>query len=179
MKTLILGVGNPILTDDSVGICAANEIKKLFLPNVEVIETSLAGISLLEYVVGYERLIIIDSIKTEKAFSIDSRFLIEIPLGKDTKIKTEKEAPGTLYKLKLEDLGNSATLSYSHGMNIRTAIELGRKLGYKIPKIIEIYAIEIKDNTTFGEECTPAVKSKIPGIVDEITKIIKSDSPPS
>ena len=28
MKTLILGVGNPILTDDSVGICVANEIKK-------------------------------------------------------------------------------------------------------------------------------------------------------
>ncbi|GAH47123.1 unnamed protein product [marine sediment metagenome] len=153
MKTLILGVGNPILTDDSVGICVANEIKKLSLPNVEVIETSLAGISLLEYVVGYERLIIIDS------------------------IKTEKEAPGTLYKLKLEDIGNSATTSYSHGINIRTAIGLGRKLGYKIPKIIEIYAIEIKDNTTFGEECTPAVKSKIPGIVDEITKIIKSDSP--
>jgi hydrogenase maturation protease len=153
MKTLILGVGNPILTDDAVGICVANEIKKLSLPHVEVIETSLAGISLLDYVVGYERLIIIDS------------------------IKTEKEAPGTLYKLKLEDIGNSATPSYSHEMNIRTAIELGRNLGYKMPKIIEIYAIEIKDNTTFGEECNPAVKSKIPGIVDEITKIIKSDSP--
>jgi hydrogenase maturation protease len=153
MKTLILGVGNPILTDDAVGICVADEIKKLSLPNVEVIETSLAGISLLEYVVGYERLIIIDS------------------------IKTEKEVPGTLYKLKLEDISNSATTSYSHGVNIRTVIELGRKLGYKIPKIIEIYAIEIKDNTTFSEECTPAVKNKIPGIVDEIAKIIKSDSP--
>jgi len=66
MKTLILGVGNPILTDDSVGICVANEIEKFSLPNVEVIETSLAGISLLDYVVEYERLIIIDSIKTEK-----------------------------------------------------------------------------------------------------------------
>ena len=155
MKTLVLGVGNPILTDDSVGICVANEIEKFSLPNVEVIETSLAGISLLDYVVKYERLIIIDS------------------------IKTEKEIPGTLYKLKLEDIGTSSAPSYSHGMNIRTAIELGRKLGYEIPKIIEIYAIEIEDNTTFGEECTPAVKSKIPGIVDEITKIIKSDSPPS
>jgi len=155
MKTLILGVGNPILTDDSVGICVANEIEKFSLPNVEVIETSLAGISLLDYVVEYERLIIIDS------------------------IKTEKEIPGTLYKLKLEDIGTSSATSYSHGMNIRTAIELGRKLGYKIPEIIEIYAIEIEDNTTFGEECTPAVKRKIPGIVDEITKIIKSDSAPS
>lgn len=155
MKTLILGVGNPILTDDSVGICVANEIEKLSLPDIEVIKTSLAGISLLDYIVEYERLIIIDS------------------------VKTEKEIPGTLYKLNLEDIGTSSTPSYSHGVNIRTAIELGSKLGYKIPQIIEIYAIEIEDNTTFGEECTPAVKSKIPGIVDEITKIIKSDSPPS
>jgi hydrogenase maturation protease len=155
MKTLILGVGNPILTDDSVGICVANEIEKLSLPDIEVIKTSLAGISLLDYIGEYERLIIIDS------------------------IKTEKETPGTLYKLNLEDIETSSTLSYSHGVNIRTAIELGRKLGYKIPQIIEIYAIEIEDNTTFGEECTPGVKSKIPGIVDEITKIIKSDSPPS
>ncbi len=150
-----MGVGNPILTDDSVGICVANEIEKLSLPDIEVIKTSLAGISLLDYIGEYERLIIIDS------------------------IKTEKETPGTLYKLNLEDIGTFSTPSYSHGVNIRTAIELGRKLGYKIPQIIEIYAIEIEDNTTFGEECTPGVKSKIPGIVDEITKIIKSDSPPS
>ena len=61
MSTLILGIGNPILTDDRVGIEIAHKIKE-DNSKLEVIETSEAGISLLDLVVGYDKLIIIDSI---------------------------------------------------------------------------------------------------------------------
>ncbi len=162
MKTLILGIGNPILTDDGVGIRVANEIKRLWeirlrrtdvevrkpFPQIEVMEASVDGISLLDYIVGYDKLIIIDSIKTEKGNS------------------------GSLYKLKIEDLSTSQSPSYSHGVNLRTAIELGKRLGYKIPEFIDIYAIEIEDNITFSEHCTTKVKEAIPRIVDTILKTI-------
>ena len=145
MDTLILGIGNPILTDDRVGIKIARKLKEE-KPELEVVETSEAGITLLDLIVGYNKLIIIDSIKTEK--------------GK----------PGDLYKLELEDLKPAKDLSSSHGIGIATAFELGQRLGYSMPKYTSIYAVEVKDNTTFGEKCTREVKERIPFIAKQIIK---------
>ena len=143
MKTLILGYGNPILTDDGVGIRIAQKIKEEN-PYLEVIETSGAGIALIDHVAGYDKLVIIDSIKTEQG-------------------KT-----GELYKLELEDLKPTAHFSSSHGIDIATAFKLGESLGYKMPKHISLYAVEIRDNTTFGEECTEEIEKRIPLITKQI-----------
>ncbi len=145
MRTLILGIGNPILTDDGVGIKIAQRLKEEN-PELEVMETSEAGITLLDLVAGYDRLIIIDSIKTGQ--------------GK----------PGELYKLGLEDLKPTVDFLPSHGINIATAFELGQKMGYKMPKYISLYAVEIKSNLTFGEECTEEVRERIPPIARQIVE---------
>ena len=143
MSTLILGVGNPILTDDGVGIKIAQKLKEQN-PELEVVETSEAGMALLDLIAGYNKLIIIDSIKTEQ--------------GK----------LGQVYKLKLENLKPAMDVSSSHGIGIATAFELGQRLGYRMPEYISIYAVEIKDNTTFGEECTEEVEERIPFIMSQI-----------
>ncbi len=143
MNTLILGMGNPILTDDGVGIKIARKLKE-DNPELEVVETSEAGMALLDFVVGYDKLIIIDSIKTEQ--------------GK----------PGELYKLGLEDFKPDMGFLSSHGVDIATAVELGRRAGYKMPEYISLYAVEIKDNSTFGEKCTEEIEERIPFIVKQI-----------
>ncbi|HEY93032.1 MAG TPA: hydrogenase maturation protease [Dehalococcoidia bacterium] len=145
MKTLILGFGNPILTDDGVGIRIAQKIKEEN-PDLEVIETSEAGIALIDYVAGHDKLVIIDSIKTGQ--------------GK----------PGELYKLGLEDLKPFVYFPSSHGIDIATAFKLGESLGYKMPKYTSIYAVEIMDNTTFKEKCTEEVEGRIPFIVKQIVE---------
>ena len=58
--------------------------------------------------------------------------------------------------------------SSSHGIDIATAFKLGQRLGYKMPKSVSIYAVEMKDNTTFGERCTEEVEEKIPFIARQI-----------
>ena len=98
----------------------------------------------LEEAVGYDKLIIIDSIKTEEGMA------------------------GDLYKLELEDLKPSGYFPSTHGMDIATAFKLGQKLGYKIPDYIKIYAVEVKDNSNFCEECTETIKEKIPFITKKI-----------
>ena len=143
MDTLILGIGNPILTDDGVGIKIAQKLKEE-KAELAVTETSEAGIALLDLIVGYNKLIIIDSIKTE-----------------------ERE-PGDLYKLELGDLKPAKDCSSSHGIGIATAFELGRKMGYNMPKLVSIYAVNIKDNRTFGENCTEEIKERIPFIAKQI-----------
>ena len=145
MKTLILGLGNPILSDDAVGIRIAQELKQE-ISDLDVVGTSEAGIALLDYMVGYDRLVIIDSISTET--------------GK----------PGELYKLGLEDLNTPVNFSSSHGIDIATAFKIGEALGYKMPKDVAIYAVGIRNNTTFGERCTEEVEASIPFIVRRIVE---------
>lgn len=143
MNTLILGIGNPILTDDGVGIKIARKLKEES-PQSEVAETSEAGIALLDLIPGYDKVIIIDSIKTER--------------GK----------PGEVYKLKLEDLKPAMDFTSSHGISIATALELGRMMGYRMPSCVSLYAVEIEDNVTFSENCTPEVEKRVPFITKQI-----------
>ncbi len=144
MKTLIVGIGNSILTDDGVGLGIAGEIRKRCLPDVDVMEVSLSGIRLLDYIAGYDKLVIIDSIQTEGGI------------------------PGTLHELGLGDLGSPGDPSCSHGAGLVTAIELGKSLGYEIPEEIDVYAVEVKDNTTFHEGCGPELEAMIPELTERI-----------
>ncbi len=145
MNTLILGIGNPILRDDGVGIRIARKLREEN-PELEVIETSQAGLTLLDLVAGYDRLIIIDSIKTGRG-------------------KT-----GEVYELGLEALKPSKDFSSSHGIDIATAFKLGHQLGYKMPGYVRIYAVEVMHNTTFGEECSPEIEERIPLIARQIAR---------
>ncbi|MFH1415194.1 MAG: hydrogenase maturation protease [Elusimicrobiota bacterium] len=144
-RTLVLGIGNQILSDDSVGIKVAAGLKKAAVP-AEVRELTATGISLLDEMDGYEKLVIIDS------------------------IKTGDNPPGTLIKLSIEDLDYAVNLSTCHNVNLPTAILLGRKLNRKMPGDISIYAVEIMDNNTYSEECTPLVEASIPSVVAQIIK---------
>lgn len=145
LKTLILGLGNPILGDDGVGIRVAGELKKqIDDENVDVKEASIGGLGILDLIQGYDKVIVIDSIQTK-----DGR-------------------PGQLYKFEPSDFKETIHLSSPHDINFATALSLGRKLQMPMPEVIDIYAIEIKDNVTFSEECTPDVSKAISKIVARI-----------
>jgi len=147
MSTLVFGLGNTIRKDDGVGIKVVRELRKRMGAvdcDVEFAEGSVGGLAILDEIAGYDRLVLVDSIRT-----------------------TDGE-PGNLYKLKPEDLNISAHLSNSHGVDFATAVELGRRFGYKMPEVIDIYAVEVVDNMTFGAECTGRVKTRIPDIVQTI-----------
>lgn len=139
MKTLVLGFGNPILSDDGVGIKVAHEVAgKLNDPQVTVVETSAAGLSLLDSIVGYDKVIIIDAIQTEKGRA------------------------GQIYRMGAEDFSSTKHFISPHQVNLATALELGKMLNLAMPQEITVFAIEAKDITTFGEECTPEVERAIP-----------------
>ena len=68
-KILLLGLGNDILTDDAVGL---NVIRHLREPlavdaRIEVCETMEMGLALLDFIVGYRAVVIVDSIQTGQA----------------------------------------------------------------------------------------------------------------
>lgn len=144
MRTVIVGMGNPLLGDDGVGILVAKEVGKL-LPWVEVVEANLAGIPLLEEIVGYDRAIIVDSIKGG---------------GKHL---------GKMRKLRLEELGMSVP-SGSHGVGLGTAVALGKRWGYEVPELIEVYAIEVVENDRLQQGCSPQLQAKVPELAARIAE---------
>ena len=49
-----------------------------------------------------------------------------------------------------------------------SGIELGKFLGYTMPQLVTVYAIEVKDHTSFGENCTVEIEERVPAIAREI-----------
>ncbi|NIN63370.1 MAG: hydrogenase maturation protease [Anaerolineae bacterium] len=59
---LILGLGNPLLGDEGIGVRVVEELKGLELPNgVAVVEGGTAGLGLIGLMEGYRRVIIVDA----------------------------------------------------------------------------------------------------------------------
>ncbi len=143
MKTLVLGLGNTILTDDGVGIRIANEIKKN-CRNIDVIEASAAGFRVVDEIIGYDKLILIDSVITGNS------------------------EPGTLHRFDLAEFEKTLHHSSPHDISLFEALEIIRKQDEKLPSQIEIYAVEVEDTFTFSEKCTKDVEAAIPEITRKI-----------
>lgn len=145
MKTLVLGLGNTILCDDGIGIHVAEEIRKR-CRHTDVIDASAAGFRVIDEIVGYDRLILIDSIQTGKA-----------------------EA-GTLHCLPYGQFSRTLHHTSPHDISLFAAFAIMKNHGEKLPEQIKIYAVEALDNNTFSEHCTPRVAARIPEIAEEIIR---------
>lgn len=61
-KVLILGLGNPLLGDEGIGVRVVEELKKLELPNgMSVAEGGTRGLGLISLMEGYPRVILVDA----------------------------------------------------------------------------------------------------------------------
>ena len=150
MRTLVLGLGNPILSDDGVGIRIAEELKGRLNPQeVTVMETSMAGLNLLDLLLNFDRAIIIDTIQTRE--------------GK----------VGQVYRLEPGTFNATQHTVTPHDVNFAATLELGNKLGLPLPQQITIFAIEVEDVTTFSERCTPKVEQMIPVVTDMVIQELK------
>ena len=61
MKTLVIGYGNPLRSDDGAGITAAQEIERFHLPDVEVWTLQQLHVDLAEDLAGFDRIIFVDA----------------------------------------------------------------------------------------------------------------------
>lgn len=149
LRTLVIGMGNPILSDDAIGIVLAKGLTEMLAayPEVDVIEECcVGGLNLMDLMTGYDRLIALDSIKT-----VDG-------------------VPGSWYAFDGTALRETMNLRNVHDANFATSMALGREMGTHLPSDEEchIVAVEIADNMTFSEELTPALQEALPRLRTEI-----------
>lgn len=150
-KTLVVGLGNPILGDDGVGWRVAEEVRRL-RPSLEVDCLALGGLSLMERLVGYDRAIIVDAIHTGHGRT------------------------GTVTTCPLSDLPDQSAghTTAVHDLSLPTALSLGRQMGAQLPEEITIVGIEAERVYDFSEELSTAVQEAIPVAVTAVLAAIET-----
>jgi hydrogenase maturation protease len=154
MKTIIVGLGNPLLGDDGVGWKVAEEVKRHLVkyPDVVMECYSLSGLSLMEQLIGYQRVILIDSLNTGR----------------------HAQGEVVIFTLDmLEDLtyGHSAS---AHDASLKTALAVGRSMGEQLPadKDIHVVAVEARHVYDFSEELSPEVAASVPVAVQKVFDLL-------
>ncbi|MBI5633955.1 MAG: hydrogenase maturation protease [Nitrospirae bacterium] len=166
MKTVIIGLGNPILTDDSVGMKVSRAIREHFNQQdettmtggtIDVKEVYAGGIRLMDAMTGYDRACIVDAMVTGRS------------------------DPGAVSEFGLDELCSTRNMVCTHDTNLSTAIELGRMLDLHLPSTIKIWGIEAGDVTSFSEELTYEVEQAVPvavkAILDELNICCQEELP--
>jgi hydrogenase maturation protease len=154
MKTIVLGVGNPILRDDGVGIHVVKQLKQQFQnPNVTIDEALTGGMNLLDLILGFDRAILVDAVNIKNA------------------------QPGEVRRLYPSDF-SSAHSSNPHGASFLEALKLAKILGEEhIPREIIIIGIVLKENPLlFGEKLSKRINAAIPIAVQMTLNEIRKNS---
>jgi hydrogenase maturation protease len=154
MKTLILGLGNPLVTDDSVGLRVIEQLRARLAdrPDIEISEDYWGGLRLMERMIGFDRAIVVDAIQTGAL-------------------------PGTIHLLTVDGIATQRSAS-AHDVNLATALEFGRGAGAQLPenRHIQLVGIEAQDILNFGENCTPPVQAAIPKAVETVLQALRVDA---
>jgi hydrogenase maturation protease len=140
-RAVVVGLGNPLLSDDGVGIYAARLLaERLAGAPVAVEESSWGGMRFLDLLTGYTHAIIIDAIQWRHG------------------------PPGTVYRLPPDEAVPTARAVSFHDISLGTALALGRRLGIPLPAEIVFLAVEAGDVLTVAEGCSPEVEAAIPEV---------------
>ena len=168
MNTLIIGLGNPILGDDGVGWRVAEDVSRQLgipvgdaplpdpsNPNLAPVTIecySLAGLALMERLVGYERVILIDSLNTGQHSQ------------GEVVVFTLDQMPDLTY-------GHSSS---AHDVSLRNALKLGRSMDPTLPadENVHVVAIEAQHVYDFKEELSPKIAAAVPVATKKVLEIL-------
>jgi len=141
----IIGIGNILRKDDGIGVHVINELEKEGLTStIQLVDGGTSTLDMLGYFLDYERIIVVDCLKA----------------GYE---------PGTIYKIKAEDIKNYKKESLSiHDVQILDVVKMANMME-RFPSVV-IFGIEPKE-IEFDLEMSDVMKSKIP----EVIKLIKKE----
>ncbi len=145
----LLALGNELLGDDGVGLYAARMLAEDAPEDIEIVESSRAGMELLELLEGCDQAILLDAVKTGSA------------------------PPGTVLEYFPEELRRIVAPS-PHYAGIPEVLELAGRLRIHFPQDLRILALEVEDPYTLRENwLSPAVREALPRYVEKVRTVIE------
>lgn len=148
-KTLVLGIGNLVMSDDGVGVKVVQRIQGGFrLPeHVQVIDGGTLGLDLLPMLEQIERLIVVDAVET----------------GKE---------PGTCVRLTGEELPIALETKVSpHQMGLKDLLAVARLMGNS-PREMVLIGVQ-PGSIEMNTELTPEVEAKVDLLIETVLNELK------
>jgi hydrogenase maturation protease len=164
-KTLIVGLGNPILGDDGVGWRIAESLERRLrdddavrtaLGPVEVDELAVGGLRLMERLVGYDRVVLADA-------------------------QLDGATPGTVSARPIGevDCRLAGHLDSAHDATLTAALAAGGRLGAQLPADLTVVTVTIEPSIDFGERLSPRVAAAVEPAVDAIIEALRRPRSPA
>ena len=155
MRTLVLGLGNEYAGDDAVGVLVARAVRAELAGDADVVESAASGLALLEIFAGYDRAVVVDSIRTGRS------------------------PPGTIVKAGLAELGQASAPSL-HQAGIPELAAVAKRLGMGFPDRTRVFAAEVTGPLMFGaplsEPVAAAVAPLARAVLEQVRRWASEDS---
>lgn len=151
----VIGLGNPLWTDEGLGYHVLAALAKEELPpGVVLIDGGTGGLNLLVHMEGAERVIFVDAVRSG-------------------------HPPGSVFRIPETELAAAPVrVKLSHAMGLDDVIRMYREVEGGKAEIV-IYCVEAADIAIFGMELTPAVAATVPGLVQYILADVRRQTPPT
>ena len=136
MSVRVIGCGNPLVSDDGVGVRVIEELKQTVLPSdVELITAGNDPFRVLDMLRGVDKVIIVDA--------------------------AAGATPGEIMRLTPKDIELSKKTGFSlHHVSIAQVLELGKQLYPKeMPEEVQLYAIGVSDRQPFSVGLSPTAEN--------------------
>ncbi len=146
---VVIGLGSPFLSDDSIGPRVVRRLGEQGLSGVRLVEAHAGGLLLLEELQGVQRAVIIDA------------------------LLDERKTVGEIYLASLD--GTTRNASCGHDCSLPETLAIGRALGMELPedRNIHLVAIVARDVATFSEQLTPAVEAALDDACDLVWRLLE------
>lgn len=154
-RTIVIGLGNPILGDDGVGWRVVEAVQQAYgrrapAPPVEFEYLSVGGLTLMEHLIGYEKAVLVDAINSG-----------EFPQG-------------AVATFPLDELPNRAAghLTSAHDTTLHNALDVGRRMGASLPEQVLVVAVEAQFVYDFSEQLSPPVAAAVPRAAETVLALL-------
>jgi len=152
-RTIVLGLGNPVLRDDRVGLAVAEAVERLLreeaAEGVDVMTASRGGFHLIDMLSGYERAVLVDC------------------------HTSEKPVPGQVRQMSVSGVSGVARLVSVHDINAAEALATAGLLGIPMPREVVIFTVDGADVSQLSEEMTPAVEAAVEPLARRILALVR------
>ncbi len=151
-KIIVVGLGNPILGDDGIGWKVAEQVKQTLPADTAITVAcySLGGISLMEHLLGFGHVILVDAI-------------------------VSGEYAGSVLTMRLGDMPNYSAYHTTspHDTSLQNALQLGHSLGADLPEDIRVVGVTILPIHEFSEQLSPPVAAALPQAVEVVLQLLE------
>lgn len=152
MRTLVLGLGNEYAGDDAAGVLAVRALRGELAGDADVVESAASGLALLEVFAGYDRAVVVDSIRTGRS------------------------PAGTIIEASLAELGLVIAPSL-HQAGIPELAAVARRLGMGFPGRTRVLAVEVTGPLTFGAPLSEPVAAAIAPLARRVVEQVRRWAP--